>query len=141
MVLKYVIGIFYQRTKFIWWLHIIKSLWQSSLFNVHWYMMITMSMFKIYGVYKGRFCVDKQGRFCQKGLLYWKCKRKNGWKILNVVQFSFLKVNRNIIITFSTSTCTSKLPSLEEKKVKFTSFVHEYDKCIANVFSITRCPT
>ena len=42
---------------------------------------------------------------------------------------------------FSISTCTSKLPSLKEKKVKFTSFVHAYDKCIANVGFITRCPT
>ena len=29
-------------------------------------MMITMSMFKIYGVHKGRFYVDKQGRSVKK---------------------------------------------------------------------------
>ena len=58
----------------------------------------------------------------------------------STVQFSQSKEEYNRHY-FSTSTCTSKLPSLEEKQVKFTSFVYEYDKCIANVFFITRCPT
>ena len=91
---------------------------------------------------RGVFCVDKRGRFCQKGLLHWKCKRKNGWKILNVVQFSFLKVNRNITVTIFLHLLVHQSFLLRKKKKwKFTSFVHEYDKCIANVFFITRCPT
>ena len=58
----------------------------------------------------------------------------------SAVQFSQSKQEYNRHY-FSTSTCTSKLPSLKEKKWKFTSFVHAYDKCIANVGFITRCPT